>query len=463
MRRRALRVVLFVLLAAALSAAAVFVAREEAASASWRSAAADFEVEAARFQHALADVRTGQLALSAPGQADTWWRNTLAASFERTSASLELLQRTGTDAVAREQLTLARGALETLGEVGARAAEMAGSGEREQAAAVVLTEGLRAAATVSDHVETARQAEARDFDVRLAELRDRQAYAAGGAGVLALLVGLLLVPAGAARKPVSVDALPRAADATAPARLVAALPATTSESREPAADVRIDTASSVTEAPAAQPMAFEAPRHAPAPVVTAPLAPPPPATDAPVAAPAAAPDSSEAWPARDRRKAPELRAAADLCTDFARLLDSQELPALLERAARLLDATGLIVWVADPSQQELRPLLAHGYTAQALARLPTIPRGADNATAAAFRDAEVEVVRTNGMSPGAVVVPLLAAQGCLGVMAAEVRHGREASESARALARIVAAQLATLVSIVPAEEATEPLPKHAAQ
>jgi hypothetical protein len=151
-------------------------------------------------------------------------------------------------------------------------------------------------------------------------------------------------------------------------------------------------------------------------------------------------------PLRDRRKAPELRAAADLCTDFARLVDGQELPALLERSSKVLDATGFIVWLADPQGHQLRPSLAHGYTQQALAKLPTIPRHADNATAAAFRHAEMQIVRTNGMSPGAVVVPILGPTGCVGVMAAEVRHGREASESARALARIVAAQLATLVS-----------------
>jgi hypothetical protein len=163
--------------------------------------------------------------------------------------------------------------------------------------------------------------------------------------------------------------------------------------------------------------------------------------------------------ARERRKAPELRAAADLCTDFARLVDGQELPALLERASRLLDATGLIVWVADLEGTALRPVFAHGYTAQALSRLPAIPRDADNATAAAYRGSRLEVVKTNGMSPGAIVAPLIGPSGCLGVVAAEVRHGREASESARALARIVAAQLATLVSITPRQEQ---VPAHSA-
>jgi hypothetical protein len=53
--------------------------------------------------------------------------------------------------------------------------------------------------------------------------------------------------------------------------------------------------------------------------------------------------------------------------------------------------------------------------------------------------------------------------GCVGVMAAEVRHGREASESARALARIVAAQFATLVGPAAAQEPAAPAVAAASQ
>jgi hypothetical protein len=147
---------------------------------------------------------------------------------------------------------------------------------------------------------------------------------------------------------------------------------------------------------------------------------------------------------------------ADLCTDFARLLDSQEMPSLLERAARLIDAQGFIVWVRDPDGTALQPALAHGYGAQALSRMPAIPRDADNATAAAWRMMEMQVVRTNGMSPGALVTPLMTPGGCIGVVAAEIRHGRESSESVRALARILAAQIATLVSVPAALDASAP-------
>lgn len=435
MTRRAARVLLFLLLAAAMIGAAAFIAREEAGAAPWRDAARRFDLEAARAQQALADVRVSQLALTAPGQSDRWWHNTLVSTQQAASSSLEVLRRTGTDPVSLQHLGLAGDALETLEQAGAHAAELADGDRVVQAAELVLSDGLTAAATASRHLEVARQAERQAADLRLAALRLRQVYAATAVALLSLLVALMLVPGSAAAQARSVDALPPAAGVTtAPAHLVA----------PPLVDVHVVTDADV----AARDVAQAAP--------VAPLRPPAPGTEA-VGDAGPAREAEDAWPARDRRKAPELRAAADLCTDFARLLDGQELPALLERASRLLDASGLIVWIADPSQQELHPVLAHGYTAQALARLPAIPRDADNATAAAFRGSQVEVVKTNGMSPGAVVVPLLAGQGCIGVMAAEVRRGREASESARALARIVAAQLATLVSIVPADEAARPL------
>ena len=45
----------------------------------------------------------------------------------------------------------------------------------------------------------------------------------------------------------------------------------------------------------------------------------------------------------------------------------------------------------------------------------------------------------------AIAVPLLVPQGCVGELAAEIRHGRESATTTRALAQIVAAQLAVLI------------------
>ena len=47
------------------------------------------------------------------------------------------------------------------------------------------------------------------------------------------------------------------------------------------------------------------------------------------------------------------------------------------------------------------------------------------------------------MSNGAIVAPMFGPDTCIGVLAAEVRHGREQDASTRAVTMMVAAQLAT--------------------
>ena len=413
MTRRAVRVSLLLVLVAALCGAGILIAREERASAGARAAATNVDVIAWRVVHDVSEARAGLQAYATPGQDEALWRKKVGAALGSASAGLDDLRNRANDAGALNDLDAAATALEALGVVDARASRLVGFDSRAQAASLVFSDGLEAATTVLRRVESARQAERQAIDRSLLARRRTQAAAAAGAGLVALVVALLLAPRASA------TAAPAAEHSTVPARSI--VPAVQAEGGE---------------APTATP------QHVPeaaAPPLPAPIV-----------------------PAHDGRTALELQAAADLCSDFARLLDSQELPPLLERAAGLLDASGLIVWVADARRQRLRPLLAHGYPAQALARLPAIPREADNATAAAYRGGHVEVVRAEGTSPGAIVVPILTGDGCVGVMAAELRHGRETSAAAPALARIVAAQLAALVSITPAQQAEPPAEQPAA-
>jgi len=141
-----------------------------------------------------------------------------------------------------------------------------------------------------------------------------------------------------------------------------------------------------------------------------------------------------------------LATAAKVCTDMARVMESKQLPGLLERTAKVLEASGLIVWVADPSGRELRPAMAFGYTDQVMARMGSIPCNAENAAARAFRAGELRTVTGDGSNNGALVAPLVTADGCIGVLSAEMKGGSEKDESSQALASIFAAQLATLVS-----------------
>jgi GAF domain-containing protein len=142
---------------------------------------------------------------------------------------------------------------------------------------------------------------------------------------------------------------------------------------------------------------------------------------------------------------PDLLAAAHLCTELGRVFERRDAAPLLPRAARLLDAVGLIVWAWDKQGAELVPTLAHGYSDEVLAQLPQVRRDADNATAAAFRSTQTCVVKSCAVESGALVVPLMTPAGCVGVFAVELQRGGEQLESVRALATIFAAQLAILI------------------
>jgi hypothetical protein len=413
MRHRTARLGLFVLLLAALGAAAWFVAEGERAVAVETAAAREIEAAASHAGAMLAEARAALPAAVALGQGYAFWRERAASSLASVADDLEALRTAARDPDALNELDRAATALAETVAVTDRIGRLLRDNQPAAASTLIFEEGIRAVVGVASHIGSAAGTERDAAARRLAELRLRQAAAIGGAAVVALIVaGLLLPGGGRARETVSGEARPAAAAAATDGGLAATL------AERPIA-------------PAAWPDPPEARASAGAP----------------------AQPSEAGAPLRDRRRATELRAAADFCTDLARLLDAHELPGLLERAARLIDATGFIVWVGDAGGAELRPALAHGYAPQTLARLPAIPRGADNATAAAWRSGEVQVVKTNGMSPGALAVPLLTASGCVGVLAAEIRHGRESSESIRALARLVAAQLAGLVAVPGADAA----------
>jgi hypothetical protein len=158
-------------------------------------------------------------------------------------------------------------------------------------------------------------------------------------------------------------------------------------------------------------------------------------------------ESSITSPPAPKPTAPvvDLPGIAALCSDLTRVTDTRALPAALERAASLLNASGLVIWIADPDGRELAPVITHGYPQQLVTRLGTIPRDAENATAAAFRTGLVQIVKADKVSQGAIAAPLLSPSGPLGVMAAELLQDGERRDATRAAVTIVAAQLSTLV------------------
>ena len=172
---------------------------------------------------------------------------------------------------------------------------------------------------------------------------------------------------------------------------------------------------------------------------------PPVAVRPSAAAPAPVPPVPASLPTPPPPVPVPLGAAADLCVDLARLMDGRDLPALVERTVKVLQAKGVIIWSADRDTGTLRPWLAHGYGEKVLARLGTLDADADNVTSLAFRSACCQTM--NGGTPdtaGAIAVPLITAAGCTGVLAVEVREARPTPDLT-ALATILGAQFAALI------------------
>jgi hypothetical protein len=161
----------------------------------------------------------------------------------------------------------------------------------------------------------------------------------------------------------------------------------------------------------------------------------------------------------------DLAAAARLTIELSTLSDQAELPGLLSRAAEVLDARGVVIWMGAGS--ELFAAAAHGYDPAVLQRIKPIARSAENATAAAWRTSQLRTVPADTAGHGAIVAPMLGPAGCVGVLAAETRSGREQDEATQSVATIVASQLASVLAAWPAAStpglpAAEPLDRKAA-
>jgi hypothetical protein len=153
----------------------------------------------------------------------------------------------------------------------------------------------------------------------------------------------------------------------------------------------------------------------------------------------------EPQPAAPAPFEPDLSIVAQLCARLARIDETREMAALLQDLTAAIDATGLMVWVWDSQAAALTATLQHGYSDEILAQLPKLSREARNATAAAFRTAQTCIVSGGDAVSDALVVPLMTREGCVGVLAMELPEGGARNESIRALATILAAQMARVV------------------
>jgi hypothetical protein len=118
---------------------------------------------------------------------------------------------------------------------------------------------------------------------------------------------------------------------------------------------------------------------------------------------------------------------------------------MLDRARKLLDARGVIVWAGTPDRRALQPVVASGYDARVLARLGSIDCDAANLTADAFRDNAVHSNPPAGDTAAAIAVPLPSPEGASGVLSAELNPGVVLSAESLVAARLIAAQLGALL------------------
>jgi hypothetical protein len=411
MSHRAVRVTVFLLAVAAAAAGGYLLVTLENAVVAERGAERVFESQAHEAALLIERLRTAQQSYVADGQGADYWMGKLAdtrASLERTLSGL------ATTATAGPARTAAGRAVSLMGQharLDGRARTYLLQQQRLMASDLIFTEMSGITGEIARYTDQARTEQRTASDARIEELRQQQVYALGGASVLCFACTLLLVPRVRPPSPADTrEALRALMTDAAPAG---------------AALLRGD--------------------HAPAGG-----SPSGPGLRTGAAVPIAQGLAPQA--AADRV---DLAATARVCADLARVSDPAQLPPLLERAARVIDASGLIVWVADRAGASLFPILAEGYAPQVLARMGSIGRDADNAAAAAYRQGELRTVRAEGALPGAIVAPIITGDGCLGVLAAEMRHGSERDEATQAITAILAAQLATFVTAVPAAQQGE--------
>ncbi len=395
MHSRALRLTCGFLAAIAIGAAAFLLIRFEQDNGERAASLRAFDQHVRDASVALVDARVGQQAYVAAGQGVDFWFGRTAASLQSATDRLASLQSAaGTGA--RTALDEAVTTIADFAAIDKRARDYLKSGQQLMAGDVIFTEGSDAAATAVRQIETARQVQHQEAEVEATVIRREEALTAAAAAGIVFFVVLLLIP------------VPRAKAADATDALASLNPRPT-----PATDDALPIKAVV-----------------------------------PVPAPVAMTSHAQSS---------VFRAATGVVTDLGRVRNVGELEAVLGRAAEVMDASGLMVWVGSASGDDLRPVLAYGYSAEAIARFPPVPRTADNAAAAAYRSGLPQIVHSRpGGSRGAVVAPILSADGCIGALSAEIRSGGETSQSVQALASIFAALLAGIVATVPAPEVEEP-------
>jgi hypothetical protein len=365
--------------------------RFDASARQARTAALRVERDIGSLRATLAELRGGQTAYLATGQGPDFWMRRVTDLATQMESGLGGLRGLVGSPEAQSQVSAAETALADLLSIDKRARQAIETEQRFLASDVIFAEGLNTTQVLADALLTVAVAENAALDAQI--VRDARIRLALTTAALLLVIVAGLTLAQAQRQPAS----PASAAATMAQML----------------------------------------RELPPPVRAAPL----PSASTPISA------VRQPLSAVSPGSAADLTEAAELCVDLARVLDAKDIPALLGRAAGVLDATGVVVWVVNRQGDTLAPVLSHGYSDRVISKLGRLDVAADNITSVCFRTMRPQTMPGVGQ-PGttsAIAVPLVTAEGCNGVIAAELQAARPADQCV-AIARIIAAQFATMIS-----------------
>jgi hypothetical protein len=383
MRRRGLGVLLILTLLVAAGTLLQDV-RFDRALQRERASAATIDRELAALDVALVSFSAAQTGYVATGQGPSFWMTHASDLSAEIDAGLARLKSMSASADARTRYDAAMSALADITAIDSRARDLVRKDQRFAASDLIFVDSVDATGRFAAEVAAARGAEKLASEERLTRTSRLRL------GLTALALGFVMLVALFFWRIAARESAAAQTSATAG---------------------RLGLASEPAPRTAAEP-----PAHAPA-------------------------SNADLEPSGDIN----LAAAAELCIDLARVIDGRDVPALVERAATVLDAKGLILWIVDSSGAMLRPMLTHGYSDRILARLGRLQMDADNVTSLAFRSMRPQAVPGAGPGdPGAIAVPLITPTGCIGVLAAETRQSRP-DRNRLSVARMIAAQFATIV------------------
>lgn len=382
--------------------------------------------EFASMDTALSDVRGAQAAYVAAGQEPSVWMTKATEAFAQADAALTRLRQTTLSVEAKARYDEAAKALAEVMALDGRARDHAKS-DRMLASDIIFEDAPAVHRRLAEELDAARMIDMRAYEARVSRLS--QLRYGMNAATLAFVTLLALLFGRALRREAPASEPAAKADAATTAGLqLGPDPKSDIQRERPPVLARPD----AKPAAAAQPDSKSRPARSAVPGrESLPLRPSP--------APPVMPVPPPPMPAN-------LTDVAELCVDLGRVLDSRDVPSLLERAANVLQAKGVVLWVADSAGAILRPSITHGYAEKILSRLGPLQIDSDNVTSLAFRSMRPQTMSSSGPgAPSALAVPLLTASGCVGVLAAEVKQDKPASELLP-LARIIAAQFAALIA-----------------